>query len=229
MKVSIVTPFYNTNPLYLEKCINSILGQTFKDFKIIIVNDGSTQYDYSKVIPDSDKILYLSNPTNLGVSKAVNLAYSHADSEYIVRFDSDDYFHSTLLQREVEFLDSNPDYVGICTDLKRVGIALGILKRRDNWSILGASKGEDYGFAPSMMFRSHVLKYITTDESLPICEDFKFHVDLLRFGKIKILHEPLYYYRRHPGQITKNIPKEERKQCFNYVVKYAASLLENKD
>ena len=226
MKLSIVTPVYNTRPKYVEEYLESLYNQTFQDFVIIIVNDGSYKYRYP-FLENNEKILYIENEKNLGIPKSLNIAYKYVDSEYTVRIDSDDICDKSLLEKEVYFLDKNPEYIAVCCDFIKFGDREGICRRPDEWSIKLAAEGKDFGYAISMMFRSSVLKDITTNESLPICEDFDFHVNLMRFGKIKSLHEGLYFYRKHNEQITRRIPVKERKNYYNKVINNAKRFLEN--
>lgn len=92
--ISIIVPIYNVEP-FIERCLNSILGQTFKDWNAILVNDGST--DNSPAIAESfaakDSRFTIINKENGGLSDARNVGVSHAGSEYIMFVDSDDFIH----------------------------------------------------------------------------------------------------------------------------------------
>ena len=100
-KVSVIVPVYNVE-LYLEACLESIIGQTFKDIEIILVNDGST--DGSLGIMTSyaskDSRIRVLNQANRGVSVARNTGLEHASGEYILFVDSDD----TILPNAIEAL-----------------------------------------------------------------------------------------------------------------------------
>lgn len=106
MKVSIVIPVYNVES-YLERCVNSVLRQTYKDFEIILVDDGST--DGSGALCDkiaaSDQRICVIHQKNQGLSGARNTGIRQATGEYIVFLDSDDEWLlsdglETLLQNE---------------------------------------------------------------------------------------------------------------------------------
>lgn len=100
MKVSIVVPAYNTEK-YIKRCVDSILNQTFKDFEIIIVNDGSTD-NTSRIISGyiDDRVRCI-DKKNGGVGSARNTGLQSAQGEYVTFVDSDDYINenycSTLL------------------------------------------------------------------------------------------------------------------------------------
>lgn len=92
-KVSIIVPIYNVEK-YLERCINSLIGQTLDDIQIILVNDGSTdssgEIAKEYAIKHQDKIMYLEKE-NGGLSDARNYGLPYATGEYIAFLDSDDY------------------------------------------------------------------------------------------------------------------------------------------
>ena len=91
MKVSIIIPVYNVKP-YLERCVNSVLGQTYKDIEIILVDDGST--DGSSALCDeiakTDQRIHVIHQQNQGPSVARNNGIKNAQGDYIVFLDSDD-------------------------------------------------------------------------------------------------------------------------------------------
>ena len=113
-KVSIIVPIYNVEK-YLERCINSLIGQTLEDIQIILVNDGST--DKSGEIVKryaskyKEKIMYLEK-TNGGLSDARNYGLSYATGEYIAFLDSDDYIEREAYQEMYEKAkQENADFV----------------------------------------------------------------------------------------------------------------------
>lgn len=104
IKYSFIVPVYNTNK-YLKKCLDSLIKQTFKDFEIIVVNDGST--DKSLEIIEEYKNKYVNikliNQNNQGLSVARNNGILKATGKYILFIDSDDYIEKDLLK----MLDKN--------------------------------------------------------------------------------------------------------------------------
>ena len=208
-KLDIVLTVYNIDKLYLSECLESIENQTFRDFRIIIIDDcSSSDYSYLK---NGNRIFYIRNEENLGMCKSVNKAFSLVNSEYCVRLGSDDKFNFLLLEKEVYFLDNNPEYIAVCCEFQNFGDRNDIIRRPNTWDLSLVKEGKDFGFAGGMMFRTTALKTCRIDESFPICEDFEFHTQLMRLGKIKAIHEPLYYYRRHKDQTVRKIKKEKIK------------------
>ena len=97
--ISVIVPVYNVE-LYLEDCCNSILRQSFIDFELILVNDGSTDgsYEIAKKIQKRDKRVILLSQNNRGQSAARNLALRASKGEYVVFVDSDDWIDSDALE-----------------------------------------------------------------------------------------------------------------------------------
>lgn len=99
MEISIIVPVYNVEK-YLDRCIKSILGQTFRDFEVILINDGST--DNSANICDryskKDERIKVIHKNNEGVSKARNLGIKLARGNYLVFVDSDDWIENDFLE-----------------------------------------------------------------------------------------------------------------------------------
>lgn len=98
-KISIIVPIYNTEK-YLQRCIDSILNQTFKDFELILVNDGSTDLS-GKIIEDyarKDKRIKTLHIENSGQGAARNRGLDIATGDYIGFVDSDDWIHQDMYQ-----------------------------------------------------------------------------------------------------------------------------------
>ena len=118
VKVSIILPTYN-GAKNIEKAIRSVIDQSFKDWELLIIDDGSTDNIKTVLIPfikEESRILYIKNESNLGIQKSLNLGLSFAKGEYIARIDDDDeWIDKDKLKKQVEFLDLNPDYVLVGT------------------------------------------------------------------------------------------------------------------
>ena len=109
-RISILMPAYNTEK-YIGEAIRSVLSQTFQDFELLIVNDGSVDNTQAVIESFSDDRIVLLQQTHGGVSKALNTGLSHAKGEYIARFDADDICLAGRLEKQYGFLSSNPAYV----------------------------------------------------------------------------------------------------------------------
>ena len=108
--ISVIMPCYNEQD-NIEKSIQSILNQTFKDFELIVVDDCSTDHsrDIIKTIAKCDnRVVYLRNTSNSGVAKTLNNGLRIARGEYIARMDADDLCEPTRFQKQIEYLKSHP-------------------------------------------------------------------------------------------------------------------------
>src|SRR5262249_27061073 len=112
-KVSVAIPVYNREK-YIAQAIDSILAQTFTDFEILIIDDGSTDSSVAIARSYSDPhIRLVCHATNSGVAVARNSAIAHARGEYLAFLDSDDWAYPQRLAKQVAFLDRHPDYAAV--------------------------------------------------------------------------------------------------------------------
>lgn len=227
--ISIIITLHNTNKNYVQETLDSLLAQTYNNFEIILIDDYSTTVNYNDLINISPKIRLIRNEVDLGLCKSVNKAFRLANGKYIVRIGSDDIIDATLLEKEVSLLESNNNYIGVCCNLKRFGFAINSIKRPQNWKLNKILSGniEGIGYAGGMMFRSSALVDCSIDENFKICEDFDFHLQLLEKGNIKVIKEPLYFYRSHLTNITKQVDKQERWNILNNILEKHRSIVQS--
>ena len=96
-KISVILTTYNVEK-YIEKCIDSILNQTYKEFELIIIDDKSTDHTID-IIKDKYPYLRLIENNHIGVAEERNLGIKVSNCDYICFLDSDDYFESTMLEK----------------------------------------------------------------------------------------------------------------------------------
>lgn len=106
-KFSIIIPVYNVEK-YIKKCLDSVFNQSFKDYEVIVVNDGTKDNSMDIVKEYDVKII---NQKNQGLSVARNTGVSKAKGEYLLFLDSDDYIEKDLLKELNKSLKNNPDLV----------------------------------------------------------------------------------------------------------------------
>lgn len=201
--VSVISLLYDTKIEYVNECIKSLLNQTYSNLEIIFVDDCSLHTDYSYIRDLSSKIKLFRNNKNLGLNRNVDKAFSLATGKYIVRIDSDDVIDKTLIEKEVKLLEKDETIGAVCCQLERFGRRHQLIKRPINWDIRIPLHGNvnGYGYAGGMMFKRELLKEVTIDPTLRICEDLDFHLQLLNKTKIVSIQEPLYHYRSHDNNI----------------------------
>lgn len=120
MKVSVIMGIYNCDST-LEEAIESIVGQTFGDWQLVMCDDGSS--DNTFIIAESyarkypQKMILLKNQKNMGLNHSLNRCLSVSEGEYIARMDGDDISLPTRLEKEVTFLNEHPEYAIVSTPM----------------------------------------------------------------------------------------------------------------
>lgn len=217
-KISIIVPVYNTAK-YLERCIDSIVAQTYADWELLLIDDGST--DDSAIICDEyaakDERIRVFHKENGGVSSARNLGLDNAQGEWITFVDSDDYIEENFLKSFEGNLDADL-VVGnmiICEDGKlpqniKVGILPGIY-----FHIQSALKGNltNHAFcAPwGKLFYKDCIGDLHFDVGMRICEDTKFVYNYVAKAKdmriLSSIDKATHYVYMYPS-----IPTSEKYQ-----------------
>jgi glycosyltransferase involved in cell wall biosynthesis len=118
-KLTVIVPVYNGMP-FLKETIQSILNQTYKDFHLLIIDDGSTDEssEYLKTLTDPRVEVRYQN--NMGLCASLNQAVASSNSELIARLDQDDIALSFRLQEQIDFLTSHPDYACVLSRISRI-------------------------------------------------------------------------------------------------------------
>ncbi len=119
--VSLVIPVYNSQK-YLEECIRSILMQTYSDWEALFINefgsdDGSREIILNYAKKDK-RIKLIQNDSKLGLAQSLNKGFQIAKGNYIARLDADDIAYPARLERQVEFMEQNPN-IGVCGTYQR--------------------------------------------------------------------------------------------------------------
>ncbi|MCF8265870.1 MAG: glycosyltransferase [Melioribacteraceae bacterium] len=202
--VSVVLCVFNQSE-YLTEAIESILKQTFTDFEFIIVNDGSTD-DSQKIIDsyDDPRIVTIKNSRNLGLSISKNMAHKLAKGNYIVACDGDDWNDKSRLQKQVNFMNENPDIDISGTNFAHIGTGKIIQKpRNDEEIIIALLEGCSICHGSTIFRKSSMEKYnLFYDENVLASVDYDLYsrcADILKLGN---LQEVLYNYRMHRNQMT---------------------------
>lgn len=223
-KVSVLMPAYNAEP-YIAEAIGSILDQTFTDFELIIVDDGSTDSTPGIVAAFSDpRIRCERNEKNLGIVGALNRALALARGAYIARMDADDVSDPERLSKQVAYMDEHPECIVCGARMRLFGAKRGETRQPSADPQIRAAMFFSNPFAhPTVMIRASVLgqaglKYREGYEGI---EDFRLWADLLKAdgGVFFNFPEPLLKYRVHAGQITQRKPSPKRAVCRETIVR----------
>ena len=206
-KVTAVIPVYNRGK-YVRNAIDSILAQTFTNFELLVIDDGSTDESVDVVRSYRDsRISLVCNETNWGVAKTRNRGIQLARGEYLAFLDSDDWAYPQRLAKQVAFLDSHPDYaaVGAWIDwMDGEGRPLGRIKRKPALPAeIAAQRLFRQGIENSAsMARTAVLREYGHREEYDLSSDFDLWARIAARYKLATLPEVLVRRRMHSGQIT---------------------------
>jgi glycosyltransferase involved in cell wall biosynthesis len=206
-KVTVVIPVYN-RAQHVAAAIKSILAQSFTDFELLLIDDGSTDESVAVLKSYQDpRIRVVCNERNLGIPHTRNRALALARGEYVAMLDSDDTAVAHRLARQVQFLDRYPDYavigswVGVIDDTHRSVRHIGILpvaaEEVRARLLFHCSLSQS-----SIMARTAILRAYRYSEDYVVCSDFDLWVRLARHYRLANLPEFLVTRRLHASRVT---------------------------
>jgi glycosyltransferase involved in cell wall biosynthesis len=212
--ISVLLPAYNAER-YLLHSVNSVLAQTYEDFELIVVNDGSTDRTRELLAGISDpRLRILDNPMNLGIVASLNRAQSEARGQYIARIDADDMCLPRRFAMQKQFLDTNPGILLLGTGtFNLVGSRINpgkTFRDPDPVFVRWMSHIDNPIVHSSMMFRAEAITSLSQylRENMRYCEDFDLLHRLFEVGDISLIPERLVIYRQHDQMLTR-IHREE--------------------
>lgn len=217
MKVTILLPAYNT-ALYLRDSLDSIMRQAFKDFDVLLIDDGSMD-DTSKIAIEYSnidrRIKYYKNEKNIGLIKTLNKGLSLAKGEYIVRMDADDIMFDDRLYKQVKYMDSNPECFVCGGQMEYIGGLTGmapILPQKYE-DLLYLSLINCPLYHPTTIIRNSAIKQfgLKYNDSYKHAEDYKFWSDIIfsHPNSIANIKDVVLFYRISNNQITAKYSDEQ--------------------
>jgi len=223
--ISIGIPCYNAEKT-IAKTIESIINQTYTDWELIIINDGSRDNSLIEIEKFCDNRIIVINRENKGLPASLNEIASLAKGKYLARMDSDDIMLPNRIEKQVEYLENNSDVnlLGggiICIDDKENDIGERFAPKiiKTAYQIF---KGEII-FHPTIIGKTEWFKKNPYDENLIRSEDFELWCRTADSAIIHNLQEPLIYYREYAENTTLSKyllqSKISRKIIFKYGIK----------
>ena len=206
IKVSVLMPVFNSK-LYIKEAIESILAQTYSNFELIIINDGSTDGADEVIRSFKDvRIKFINNKINKGIVATLNEGLALSTGKYIARMDSDDISLPHRLEKQVAFLENNPEYK-LCgsqaTAVSSKGEKLHKLRRPTDFENIKVFNLFRNAFIhPTIMADACLLKKIGYDDEYVYAEDYFLFSQLTMNHKVADLGDELLYYRLHNDSIT---------------------------
>lgn len=233
-KVSVMIPIYDGIPVaFVEKCFNSMVEQTFKDFEVIIFKNGikgtflnETIKRFTIRFPNIFRVM--ESKRNLGIPKAYNIMLPTIESEFVATQDADDWSDSKRLQKQYEFMTQAKMKVGKkYIDVKKIGV-IGCS------SFLVNEQGEIYNSFPvtryatpwfgvmrnnflvggsSFARKEAIMDCDGYNEDYRYCWDYRLWVQMyIRGWEICNLEQSLYYHRIWPGQGSAKYKKRQKRE-----------------
>lgn len=207
-------PFYNSR-LYLEEAVRSILSQTFTDFELILIDDGSTDGSADIVTSIHDKrIKLVKNPKNMGLIATLNKGLDLAIGKYIARMDADDIALPERLKIQLEFLENNPQVIVCGTQIRYFGTVNSNSKLYEKDEEIKSSLIFGSCFAhPTVMMRTEVLRKnnLYYENNHLHLEDYDLWLRMRNYGEYANINTVLLNYRIGEQNITQ-INKDSREK-----------------
>lgn len=198
-KVSVLMPAYNAER-FLDEAMESILQQTYTDFELIVVDDGSTDSTpeiLRRYVEQDSRVRVLRNETNLGIVHALNWGFAKCRGEYVARMDADDVSMPNRLARQVAVLESDPSILvlgGSVSYMDSEGNLLDVVRRSQfRHSLLHSTPL----LHPTVIIRKRALDGIETvyEEKYLYAEDYFLWLRLARKGKLDAVPDVVLHYR----------------------------------
>lgn len=205
--VSIGIPFYK-DASYLSYAILSVLKQSYQNWELILMDDGST--DGSLEIAESfkdERIRVVSDGQNKGLPARLNEIVSLSKGEYVARMDADDIMHPLRIEKQLEYLRNNPKVDVVGTSSYIINDSNQILGRSRPWHIVPKKTADIFAVGsfihPSVMAKKVWFEENPYDIKLRRMQDLGLWIRTLPFSNFASMKEPLLFYRAVEKNVTK--------------------------
>ena len=232
--ISIIVPIYNVEE-FIADCLESILAQTFKDFEVICVDDGST--DKSGLVAESyaakDSRITVIHQENKGLSGARNTGMDLARGQYLAFCDSDDYYHPDFLEKLFNIIEetkadvvccklvpTKEKYTGIFPNLKQINLDTEIT---NNPIMTFLTTNKIPTGVCVKLYRKDSLKELRFLEGIYF-EDVPFTTSLMMcIQKVVMTNLPMYYYYTNPNSIMRTSFTREKVESYIRLIRHIAN------
>lgn len=224
-KVSIIIPAFNCNKT-IERCIESVLNQTYSKLEIIVINDGSNDNTLDKIEKYNKKILII-NKENTGPSETRNIGIDKATGKYVFFLDSDDYLHPKAIEILLKQISDDIDIVR-CNYyfVKNKKILMNnkfpSFKEVNSKEMLNKYMMQNsiWNTVWGQLIKMEHCKKVRFDKNIRIGEDLLFNYQLYsKIKMIKCINLPLYYYVDNYNSITRALNSSSIKKNMNDIKK----------
>ena len=201
--ITVLLPVYN-GEAYLGDAIDSILEQTYSNFELLIINDGSTDATEKIIQRYTDpRIRYIKNERNIKLIETLNKGIELVYGEYIARMDADDISLPERLQRQFDFMESNAEIAVCGTDYQILGSEDIYQNPGQHHEIMVALLQGSAIAHPTAMFRTEEIKKHAYfyDPAFLHAEDYELWYRIGQQSKLANINEVLLLYRKHDNSI----------------------------
>lgn len=242
VKVSVIIPVYKVEK-YLIRCINSIIGQTYKNIEIILIDDGSP--DRCPIICDEyskkDERIKVIHKKNGGLSSARNKGVDLSSGEYITFIDSDDFISEFYIEYLLKAVIENNSLMSCCQDIrfgneKNLYDSLGNKNNKFNYYIMTKNDffsemlelNSDLRTAWGKMFHASLFKKYNFDETFYFAEDMKIiHRLVNECNNIVKVNNVLYYYSQESESLVRSKFRYEKLQMLECAYEWKCFIGDN--
>ena len=226
-QISIILPVYNAER-FITDTIASIIDQTYKDFELIIIDDGSTDRSLSKIAQfEDDRIVLLKNEVNSGIVFTLNRGIKEAKGKYIARMDADDIANPSRLKTQFDFLEQNADVSVLGTFQQNFGQNEQYVRPYQTHELIKAALVfNNHICHPTVMMRTEVLEsnHLEYKREFLHTEDWALWFDCTTKGIVcQNLPEVLLRYRVEGQNITaknRTTEKERHLKIYEYILSH---------
>jgi glycosyltransferase involved in cell wall biosynthesis len=210
-RISVIMSVYNAEK-YLAESIESILGQTYRDFEFIIINDGSTDNSANIIKTYKDTRIKYFYQKNQGLSVALNFGIGRAKGKYIARMDADDISLPQRFEKQLDFMDEYSDIGLLGTNIEVIDkdnafrSVISLLTQPDDLKF-GEVFCNQVAHGTVFIRREILKKSGLYDSSMEPAEDADLWRRISHYTKMANLKEPLYRYREHGAGVTQKIDR----------------------
>jgi glycosyltransferase involved in cell wall biosynthesis len=220
--ISVIIPAFNAEK-YIIETIHSVLNQTYPFFELIIINDGSVDNTEKKIKELKDHRIRYFYQSNKGVASARNNGLKQVKGDYIAFLDADDLWHSTYLEKKINFLLLNTEYKAVYSEMQQINEKSEknkVFYNTDNYYgwILNEFLLWKIQISPSNLFtHKDVYKEIGVwNEQLSTAADQELLFRIASKFQIGKINDVLVYYRIHSSNMHSDISRAEREHKLVY-------------
>lgn len=226
---SVILPIYNGME-YIHDSISSILGQTYSELELIILDDGSTEDIKSIISLFNDNRIKFFSRENKGLGATLNELVSKAKYDLIFRMDADDIAHASRIHKQMEFMENNPDVVLSGSQINFFN-EHGKIKAREfpvsHEVILEDLLKSKFSIChPSIVFRKNIFNKIGGYETDGAGEDLDFFLRMSLHGRLANVDEILLDYRIHEKSLNITKVEELENGYINAINRYRNNYVE---